>query len=321
MDQLSSGDVRAATDLALNVLDSGVALEDVVTRLLVPAQLEVGRRWQTSSWSVAEEHVATSVIDAVLAAATFRAGRTPEPRPGRHPVLVVCPEGEWHQLPSRMFAALLAEAGIPVVQLGPSLPARDLHRVLAGHPYDAVVLSCTLLTSLTAGARIITAAHDNGVPVLAGGHSLGADGRRAWALGADAWADSAETAAGVLEGWWGSPPVLASPGVVVLDEPLASALVPQALHRVVDRLRDRVPRLVPETPGALAATYEAVDDPGLLLEFSQWLVSVLVSHAVPAEAVPAAYEELEQALGTRHPRAAGLLRETRHALAEHRVDS
>jgi len=329
MEHLGCGRTREATDLVLGLLDSGAPLADVVRQLLVPAQREVGRRWEVGRWSVAEEHVATSVVDGVLAAAAFRAGRVPTADEARWPVLVVSPEGEWHQLPARMLAVLLAEAGIAVVHLGPSLPARDLQRVLAGRSYGAVALSCTLATSLLAGSEVVRAAHEAGVPVLAGGQALGPDGHRARALGADGWADSTDVAARVLGQWRASPPALASPSVVALTEPLAAVVGPPARRRVVERLRRRRPVVVPDEPAALAATYDdlghvlrhldaalAVDDPRLFLDFSRWLVGVLTARGVPVEAVVAGYEELEAELGPLQERAARVLQEARRLLRE-----
>jgi diguanylate cyclase (GGDEF)-like protein len=334
MEHLGHGEARAAADLVLNLLDTGLSLQEVITDLLAPAQREVGRRWQIGVWSVAEEHVATSVIDGVLAGATFRAGRIPTGDEALQPVLVVCPEGEWHQLPSRMFAALLAEEGIPVVELGPSLPAKDLQRVLAGRRYGAVVLSCTLSTSLLTAAEVVRTAHEAGVPVLAGGQAFGPDDARARALGADGWADTSEAAAVLLRSWAETPQTLAAPSVVVVAEQLTAAVSPAARHRIVERLRQRRPSVVPDERAALAATYEdlghilrhldaavAVDDPRLFLDFSRWLVTVLTARSIPAEAVTAGYEEIEAELGPRQARAAQLLQQCRHALEEAAVRS
>ena len=329
MDHLEEGRSREATDLVLGLLDGGLPLQDVIRQLLVPAQREVGHRWETGRWSVAEEHLATSVVDAVLAAAAFRAGRVHTEGEGGWPVLVVSPEGEWHQLPARMVATLLAEVGIAAVNLGPSLPERDLQRVLAGRRYGAVVLSCTLATSLVTAAGAVRAAHEANVPVLAGGQGFGPDGRRAQALGADGWADSTEVAAELLGRWRVSPPALAVPSVVALAEPLAAAVGPDARRRVVERLRRRRPVVVPDEPSPLAATYDdlghvlrhldaalAVDDPRLFLDFTRWLAGVLTVRGVPVEAVVAGYEELEAELDPRQERAARVLREARRLLGE-----
>ena len=56
---------RPVGDLAAG----GTSVSDVVDDLLVPAQVEVGRRWATARWSVAQEHaeVPRAVVGDLLA--------------------------------------------------------------------------------------------------------------------------------------------------------------------------------------------------------------------------------------------------------------
>src|SRR5687767_1071937 len=65
---LDRRDRRAATRQALRLLDTGHTVEDIVVGLLAPAQVEVGRRWETNRWNVAQEHAATAITDSVLGA-------------------------------------------------------------------------------------------------------------------------------------------------------------------------------------------------------------------------------------------------------------
>lgn len=326
LDRLACDDARGATDRVLNALDSGIPLRDVITRLLVPAQREVGRRWEAGEWSVAKEHFATSTFAGALSAAAFRAGRTVVPPPGRMPVVVVCPEGEWHQLPSQMIAALLTEAGMPIVHLGPSLPAQDLRGALADGRYDAVVLTCTLFTSLTTGSATVQVAHEAGLPVLAGGRAFGTDDRRARAIGADGWADDAEQAAEQLRAWWSSPPRLASSPALDVGPPLAQVLDRPTLRQIARRLQ-RLQASTATTPTLSGATADldqivrhldvavAVSDPGIFDEFSRWLLSAQSSRGIPVDLLRSSYQALEEEIGPGHPQATALLHRARDLLA------
>ena len=62
--------------------------------------------------------------------------------------------------------------------------------------------------------------HGAGLPVIVGGRTLGDDPSRAVALGADAWAPDASTAAEILARWRESPPAV---------DPLPRRSEPQAL--------------------------------------------------------------------------------------------
>jgi MerR family transcriptional regulator, light-induced transcriptional regulator len=100
---LGRRDRRAAARQALGLLEAGATVPELVQGLLGPAQVEVGRRWETNRWSVADEHAATAITDAVLAALAWRLD---VPEHQGH-VVVACAEGDWHSLPARMLAEIL----------------------------------------------------------------------------------------------------------------------------------------------------------------------------------------------------------------------
>ena len=63
---LEQADQPAAVRLVTGLAEQGVAPEELVLEVLVPAQREVGRRWERGDWSVAQEHAATGVTDTAL---------------------------------------------------------------------------------------------------------------------------------------------------------------------------------------------------------------------------------------------------------------
>lgn len=176
-------DPAGATDLVLDLLESGGSLDEIVSDVLAPAQTRVGELWERGEWSVAQEHTATAVTEAAVSALwvmTARRRLTGGPR-----VAVACAEGEWHVLPPRMAAALAAEAGADVTVLGPSMPSDHLERRLRVGDIDVLALSCTVPTNLVGAARCVTAAHAAGVPVVVGGAAFAGRSPRAAAIGAD----------------------------------------------------------------------------------------------------------------------------------------
>ncbi|GAB3808452.1 anti-sigma factor antagonist [Micromonospora zhanjiangensis] len=117
---LGEADEYGATDVALGLLADGVPAEDVLLGLIVPAQEQVGRWWQSNEWSVAQEHAATHISERVVAAVSSYAG----PRPNRGRVVVACMDGEWHALPPRTAARGHGARTIASLQIFPH-PAPD----------------------------------------------------------------------------------------------------------------------------------------------------------------------------------------------------
>ena len=181
-------DPAAATDLVVDLQESGTSLHEIVRDVLDPAQALVGRLWETGEWSVAQEHAATAVTEAAVSALwVLTARRRLEGGPS---VAMACAEGEWHALPPRIAAALAAEAGADVTVLGPSMPADHLERRLRLRDVDVLALSCTVPTNLLGAARCVAAAHAAGLPVVAGGRAFAGRPQRAAGIGADLLADA-----------------------------------------------------------------------------------------------------------------------------------
>jgi MerR family transcriptional regulator, light-induced transcriptional regulator len=189
-DALVRCDPAAATDLVLELLESGSSLREVVEQVVAPAQAHVGELWERGEWSVAQEHAATATTEAAVSALWVMTARR-RLDAGPH-VALACAEGEWHALPSRMAAAMAAEAGAHVTVLGPSMPADDLRRRLALGDVDVLAVSCTVPVNLLGAARCVVAGHAAGVPVVVDGAAFTGRPARARAVGADALVEAPE---------------------------------------------------------------------------------------------------------------------------------
>lgn len=314
---LDPPDLGAARRLVNRALDQGMAPGAFIEQILVPAQEEVGRWWQTNKYTVPQEHAATVVADTVLATMS---ARIPGDRSIEGRIVSCCVEGEWHTLPLRLVSDRLTMGGHDVVFLGPSVPASQLSGFL--RTIDAFVLlaSCTTAMSLGGARRTIEAAHDAGVPVVLGGRSLGADRTRADNVGADAWGSGAADAEAVLAEWADHPPALARAREVGSEQGELEHPRPSLVEACFGVLLDRQPRLREMTGPQVERTREdigyiiqfcsaalACRDPTVLDEFTLWLRDVLVPRGVPVAAIRAGYEAISEVLGPGFPETVGML--------------
>lgn len=303
---VSVADTAGARALVSRLVRAGVAPDALVERVLAPAQREVGDRWYRAEWSVADEHAATAVTDA---AASVLPVSTSGPL-----VVVASPAGEWHTLPGRLAAA--SARGVRTTVLGPGLPADHLERYLDAAAPDLLALSVTMSTNLVAAAEAVRAAHQAGVPVVAGGRAFGRDDRRARRLGADAWAASATELARLATGLLPRddevevhPEALLADAVA--DEVLLLALERQSAAapwvREMDSLRraaalDDLRWIARHGAAALAC-----EDPSVLEDLLGWLDALLRDRGVPARALPDSARYLADALEPETPAVAALV--------------
>ncbi|GGI05064.1 cobalamin B12-binding domain-containing protein [Egicoccus halophilus] len=310
-----TGDVDGAFALLHGWLDAGWTPSRILSEAVVPAQQEVGARWQRNEWTIAKEHTATAVVDALVGVLGLRAAEQPWTRPNRDPVLVVCAEGEWHTLSARLVTEGLRAEGWPVRLLGGSVPASHLAHSAAEGTWTAAVVCCAVPMFLPGARRTTAVLRAAGIPVLVTGRGFGGDDRRAEAVGADGWAPDLATGLEVLGDWERVPPPLAGAPVPPDEvEELASvagsvaeaayaelAVAWPALGRLPSAARQRTR----EDFGYLLQFLEATvltGDERILRDYVDWLATVLGSRGVPDDVVSITLASVQRALptGLRH---------------------
>jgi methanogenic corrinoid protein MtbC1 len=331
VDHLARRDRRAAARQALELLKAGATVQELLQGLLGPAQAEVGRRWEVNQWSVADEHAATAITDAVLGALAWRI----ETAEDQGHLVVTCAEGEWHSLPARMAAEILRTDGWQVTFLGASTPADHLRRLLAEVGAVAVAISCSVPIFLGGALRSVQAAQAAGVPALVGGRAFGPDDLRARRLGADGWAPDAAAAAHLLGDWRRKPPAVGERPAGMRDaEPLElEAARSELVEAAMSELFLRFPPIAGYSEAQLARTREDLgyilqfleaalltDDPRIFLsEFLPWLARVLTTRGLPAGVVTVGLEALGAVLGP-FPRSQELIAQGRQLAADRARD-
>lgn len=307
--QVEEADEYGAVDLALGMLDQGTPPQDVLLRVIVPAQRRVGQLWAANRWTVAHEHAATAISERAVAAVISRV----RPTPTHGHVLVACVEGEQHALPTRLLAEVLRLHGWQIDFLGADVPTPHLVARLQQTGPDVVALGCTVPAWLPRAHATITACQAAGVPVLAGGAAFGADGRFARMLGADSWAPTADAAADLLRTGPPSPAEADDDPAPRVNEEYEYLIRHRGdlLPRVLELFACSFPSVSGEDLGQIAEFLGAalyLDDSALFTDFVTWTCSVSSARGVPCEAVVLGLAIFRSEL-TRCPRARALLAE------------
>lgn len=318
---VDAGDERAAHAVVADVRRRGASPTDVFRALVIPAQERVGERWAANDWTVAHEHAATAISEAVVLRV---AAEIPPPRGAGRPLLVACVEREWHALPALVVAHTLRADGHDVEYLGANVsPETVVGRIIDAGP-RAVLVSASLSSSLPRVRRLIEAVTGTGTPVVVGGHAFDASGVRAARLGASAYAGDVAGLDRLLSALPGHVPPAAPlrhPGAVEalailaeIDEigrdvvrgseaDLGEAGVPDAM--APDDWRVVLSTYVPHVVGCVAGGLLA-EDPSVPGEARTWLADVLALRGGDPRAVDALWQALAARL-REYPEAVRLL--------------
>jgi excisionase family DNA binding protein len=137
---LLAGDEPAARTLVDRLHQGGIGPAELCQRLLAPAMASIGVGWADGRVSIAAEHRAAALCEAML----VRVSEHPSGRP-RGVAVVATPEGERHGLPAAMAAVALRSDRWQVHHLGTEVPLPDLIGLAGQVAAGLVVLSITYL--------------------------------------------------------------------------------------------------------------------------------------------------------------------------------
>lgn len=311
------------------LLEAGWPTTRVVEELVVPSQHRVGDLWLTGEWSVAQEHAATGINEAIVHWLTSRLPRPAEDAPT---ILVSCLQGERHALPALIVTQGLTARGVQVVFLGADPePSGLLSAILSLRP-RAVLFSASLTSSLSSQKMFFHSVAAVGIPLLVGGRAFGGrehGPQRAKALGATAYAETADEVLALLA----SLP----PRTVPTEQPdreagdddaewldhYRSEIAPDVMRSLTMRHRESSPLAVkwPEISehvehllGCLAAAI-VTHDQEIMVEARDWLATVLAHRDLDPGLVDEVWDLLAEPLRG-HPVARVFLASSRRQAVE-----
>ena len=168
--RLLVADEAGAWGVVEAALTAGTDPVEIHLDVLAPAMREVGELWARGEIDVAEEHRASVVATRLIGRLSPRFNRRGR---SRGCVVVGCPPGERHGLPSLLVADVVRNAGWSVVDLGADVPlASFVHAVQKEGSLAAVAVSVTWEGSIRSAAETVDRLGDAvSVPILVGGRA------------------------------------------------------------------------------------------------------------------------------------------------------
>ena len=193
---LLAGQRHEASDIVNRCVVRGDALVDVEQHVIWPALIRIGEQWQANQITVAQEHLATAIVEWVITLGLLCAP-PPSTTIGKK-VLLACVEGNNHVIGLRMASDAFQLAGWDVQYLGMNVPTRALIRHVADWKPDLVGLSISFPHQLRAVRNVIAQLGEQlggeRPAVMVGGLAINRFGLLADMVGADAGVANAQAA-------------------------------------------------------------------------------------------------------------------------------
>jgi len=192
---LLAGDRRDALRVVDGCLDDGRGLVDIELHVIVPALYQIGEKWQINEVTIAEEHVATAIAQAVMTSGLLRS--MPPPATGKR-TLLACVEGNHHTVGLQMVSDAFQLAGWDVDYLGANVPTGALVKHATQRAADVIGLSVSFAQQLRVVKDVVgrlTLAFGEARPaIMVGGRAINRFHQLAAVVGADAYCTNAQTA-------------------------------------------------------------------------------------------------------------------------------
>ena len=188
------GDAPSAKALTQEALASGVDPQEILSRYMISAMDEVGRRFEENEYFVPELLIAARAMKGALEIIRpLLADKGLEPA-GR--VVIGTVKGDLHDIGKNLVASMLEGGGFEVIDLGVDVTPEKFVEAVSGNHVQIVAMSALLTTTMPGMRSTIDALKTAGVrdrvKVMIGGAPV--TQRFADEIGADGFSDNASGA-------------------------------------------------------------------------------------------------------------------------------
>jgi 5-methyltetrahydrofolate--homocysteine methyltransferase len=193
-DAILAGDAKTAAAVTREALAENADAMELVTRYMIPAMDEVGRRFECEEYFVPELLLsARAMKSAMELIRPLLAARGAQPV-GR--VVIGTVKGDLHDIGKNLVASMLEGGGFEVIDLGADVAPEKFVEAVRARQADIVALSALLTVTMPAMRTTIEALKAAGVrdrvKVMVGGAPL--TQRYAEEIGADGYGENASVA-------------------------------------------------------------------------------------------------------------------------------
>lgn len=145
LDSLLSGNHLRCSELVQSYLDNKITVNELYENIIKKALYDVGEQWEHNKISVASEHLASAIVEAIL---NEQGLKTAFKTKINKTIIVTCVENEYHQIGIKMVGNVFEMNGWNVNFLGANMPTKDLISFVKTTKPDLLAISLSLYFNL-----------------------------------------------------------------------------------------------------------------------------------------------------------------------------
>lgn len=196
---LERGEKEKCVVMSLQQVDEGkMNIKELYTDVLAPALNSICNENQEQKIGIWEEHFRSSVVRTIIESCfpyvikerDIRGYKRKESK-----VVILCPEGEHHDMGARMAADFFTLAGYESIFIGSSTPKNEFITMVDTLKPQYIALSVISYYNLVSAKKTIESIRNkygNSIKIFAGGHALSRNPASVSEIGADALVNTYE---------------------------------------------------------------------------------------------------------------------------------
>lgn len=145
LDFLLSGNHLKCSELVQGYLDNKITINELYENIIKKALYDIGEQWEFNKISVASEHLASAIVEAIL---NGQDHKTVSKNKVNKSIIVTCVENEFHQIGIKMVGNVFEMNGWNVNFLGANTPTQDLISFTKTTNPDLIAISLSLYFNL-----------------------------------------------------------------------------------------------------------------------------------------------------------------------------
>ena len=175
LNTLLDGDKKQCAQIVLYLIEQKVSIKEIYMGLFQRSMYRIGQMWEREKCSVAGEHVATKITEALIELVSTNSLN--DDGNGKL-ALITCVDKEYHELGARMVAGFLEAYGWRTILIGSNTPQADIVAFVREKTPDLVGISNSFYINVVRLIKLIQTIK-NEFPdqeIIVGGQAL-AEGR------------------------------------------------------------------------------------------------------------------------------------------------
>ena len=203
---LVRGSSNEALSFSKSIVKDRKSLEEFYTKVITYSMYEVGLVWEKDLISVAQEHLATSIVVRIMSYLYMDVLLDAQSGDAKGKAIITASANEYHEIGARIISDILELDGWNIIYLGANVPNEELIGIIKNEKPDFIGVSVAMSFNIDNVRKLVSEIRSDSdldnMKILVGGYAFTFGANNQKKLGADKISLSVYETVEVARLWW-----------------------------------------------------------------------------------------------------------------------